>query len=529
MSRPAWRLALLAAACAALWALHLKVGFAGYFGDSLWHLDPARSIARGEGLRTKVLWAAQLADFPEGTRPPVKPLFHGPVALLALGYSYKLFGLVDWAPLFCSFFFCLLSGLIAYRLGRDVVGERGGLLAAGLFWTNMVVFDRHANAPTDPAFTLLIVVAFACLWESAKGGARVLCWAAAAGFCLGLASGTRLAGQSYWLGFFAAAFWLHRGAWRPAAALACGLAAPMSALAAYNYAAAGKLFYSPGFYLLYWSKTFPGARAVTSFMGLTTAEAFLNYPADIMQKALTGPFYAASRFLETARAPYAMALVVLGLLFDWRKTPALHRLRGAVALLLLPVLAVNIVVSYGAVHYLEPLFPLFMILAAAAFWRISDEHGAGFGRWRPAAALLCAFLLLGPTILAAKDAWKARPALEAWRAAHEGFGAFVADFVKPGEIVFSDDPTAVAWYADRAAVSLTATKEDAERAFKSLPPDALAITSSRIDSGDYDAFWAEPLKRPGAGVLGYESCARFGSGRFSAVLLRRRGDCPRRR
>lgn len=527
MRGPAIRLTLLAAACAAVWAFYFHLGFAGFFSDPIWHLEPARAFARGEGLSTRLLLTAQLADFPPGVRLPVAPLFHGPLSLLALGGAYRLLGTADWVPLACSFFFCLVSGLLSYRLGRDAGGERAGLLGAAFYWLSVATLERNSTALTDPLFTAFVTAAFLCLLRSAEPRVLPLRWAAASGVLLGLASGTRLAGQSYWLGFFAVALWLHRGNWRPAAALLAGLLPPLAALAAYNYTTAGKLFYSPGFYLLYWSKTFPGGRAVSSFMGLSAAEALLKYPGDVLQKALTGPFYAASRFLESARGPYVMALCVLGLLFDWRTKPALARLRGAAAGILLPVLAVNIIVSYGAVDYLQPMFPILMPLAAAAFWRLADEHGPAFGRLRPAAAALCAFLFLSPLALAAKEAWKTRPARTELYRAHRALGAFVAGRTSPGEVLYSDDPATIVWHADRAAVLLTATVADAEAAFAHLSPDAVVVTSLRSEGGDFDSAWARAL-RDGTPVLGFAPCERFSEDGVSAVLLRRKGACRRR-
>lgn len=519
MSGPRLRLLALVLFAVCVWALYLKVWFVGFFGDPVWYLEPARNFALGRGLVTRTLLTAQLADFPPGVTMPAPFLFHGPLSLIVIGLGYRLFGVVDWVPLAYSFSLMLATGLLVYRLGREIEGERAGLLGAGLYWTSALGLDRQAQSLADPLFTALVVSSFACLWESAKPRRSALRWLACSGLLLGLASCTRLAGQSYWLGFALGAWWLHGRSWRRAGALLLCAAPPLVVLAFYNQAAAGKWFYSPGFYLLYWSHSFPGGRAVTSFLSLTTPQALLQYPRDVFQKMLTGPFYAASRFIEDAKGPYAAALVFFGLLSDVGRGSAAGRFQALLWFLLIPVLAVNIAVSYGGVAYLQPLAPLMLLMAAICLGRFVERNRAAFPFWGWAAGPLLAFVLLSPLALEIKQAWKTKPARAALYGDQVLLGEFIKSRTRPDEVLYSDDPATVAWHGERSCVALTATLEDARKAFARLAPGALVVTSLRVGSEDYDEAWRKALHEK-APVLGFAAVEEFRSATVSAVLLR---------
>ncbi len=517
--KPRARLAALAAACAALWALYLKGAFCGFSEDPVWYLEPARAFARGNGLVTRLLYPAQLAQFPEGVKLPVPPLHHGPLALYLLGFLYKVFGFHNWAPLGYGFGVLLLVGLVAYALGREAGGERAGLLAAALYWTQPMLFRASAEELTDPLFNLLVALGLWSLWRAQKG--RTLALSALSGLLLGLASATRLAGQAYWLAFFAACWYLLRNK-RALAALTAGLAAALVPLAIYNHHAAGVWFYSPGIYLLLWSKTFPGFRSSTTFMDLSTGQALLVYPQDVIRKLITGALYAPNRFLEAAQDPYLAAAIAFAL-FSSFGDKKLERFRRFGWLVLLPVAAVNVVISYGAVHYLLPVFPLLAALAAAWIWRQVD--GAPWlHRRRWLQAVLGLWLLVSPAALTVKAQWKARPEKKAFFADLAAFGDFLKASTTPGEVIYSDKPADVVWYGDRAAVGLTATLADAGKAFARLAPDALVLTSSRVHSEDYDPAWGEAFDKDEA-VLGFEPCGVFTGATFKAALYRRLGAC----
>lgn len=502
---------LLAAAAfaAAVWLVFLHFRFVGLGADAVWFLEPARNLARGAGLVTRALYAVQLAQYPPGVRLPVAPLQHGPIAYCAIGLAYKLFGVVDWLPLAFTYGLTFLTGLLAYRLGRGLDGEGVGMLAALFFWLNPMAMEFNISELTDAPFALLVTAAAACLWRS-RQGRKAREWAAAAGLLLGLASCTRLAGQAYWLGFLAAAAWLHGRSWREPAALLGGLLVPLFLLALYNHRAAGVWFYSPGYFLLLWSRTFPGARSSTSFMNLSTLEALRLYPRDILQKLVTGCVYAPLRFVEEARQPYLGAGIAFGLLSELDGERG--RFRTLAAILLAPVFAVNMIVSSGSVRYLHPLFPLLGVVAAMFVKRLVE------GRKRRAAlSAALAALFLAPVALSIKSAWKDRPRLAADQKDREDLGAFIRAQTTPEQVIYTDDPPTVAWNGDRPAVSLTATLEDARLAFERLPPDALLLTSARVFSEDYDPAFGEAFRarRP---IEGYAPCADFAGRSLTAEL-----------
>jgi 4-amino-4-deoxy-L-arabinose transferase-like glycosyltransferase len=514
-------LLIVAAACAALWALYLSFGFHGYSEDPVWYLEPARAWARGEGLTTRLLYPAQLAQFPQGVQLPVPPLHHGPLALLLMGLLYRVLGFSDWVPMLYSFGGLLAAGVLAYKLARELAGERAGLLAAALYWTHPMILRATQEELTDPLFTVLVLLGALALRRAERD--RPGLWAAASGLCLGLASATRLAGQAYWLAFFGGCWYLLRSP-RALYAMAGGFAAAMVPLALYNYAAAGVFFYSPGIYVLLWSKTFPGFRSSTTYMNLTTAQAVLAYPADVLQKAVTGSLYAVNRFLEAAQGPYLSAAIAFGLFSSFADRKA-ERFRRFCWIFLLPVAAVNVVISYGGVHYLLPLFPLLCALAAVWLWEFV-EHSPWLFKRPALLAALGALLFLSPLALTLKDRWKGRPTETAYYSDLAAFGEFLRKSTEPAEVTYSDKPAAVVWFGERASIALTATMDDAEKAFAHLAPDALVLTSLRVYSEDYDPAWSDAFIK-GDAILGFEPCEEFKSGSFTAALYRRLGACKR--
>jgi hypothetical protein len=295
-------------------------------------------------------------------------------------------------------------------------------------------------------------------------------------------------------------------------------------LALYNHAAAGLWFYSPGIYLLLWSKDFPGFRASTSYIHPTIIEAALTYPRSVLQKLATGPLYAVSRFLEASQAPWLSTLVAFGILANYAPNQAASQLRGIAVLIAAPVLLVNIVVSYGDMRYLQPIFPLLVPVAACYLWKFLDDNGTF---WRARAWLLWvagALLFLSPAALQIKDDAKTRTEREALARERSRLGAFVNSLTGEGEVIYTDDPPTIVWEADRAALSLTATPEDAQRAFRHLPPDVLLMTSLRLHSEDYDQSWREAFlsRNP---VMGFKPCAEFRTPHIRALLYRRSGAC----
>ena len=519
-------MALLCLFAAGLWGVYLKFSFVGFMADPIWYLEPARNFARGWGLVSRLMLPAQVAGFPEGFHPPVGYLHHGPVAPLLIGLGYKIFGFKDCVPLAITFSLTLLTGLILYRLARDVSGEACALLSAIFFWSSYLIMEGNYGSLTDAPFILFITAAFLFLWKS--GGARSpLSWLSAAGFTLGLASCTRLAGQTYWPSFILAVLWLHRD-FRALSAFLGALIIPLIPLSLYNHQAAGVYFYSPGFYILNWSPSFPGFRSSTSYMNITTLQALLSYPMDFAQKIVTGPAYAVNRFLESAHAPYFTALVFLGLLADYGTHRAAEKFRKLALMIIVPVFAFNAVISYGAVHYLNPLWPIFSVVGALFLEKFIRDNSKVLRPWAALGVPICALLFLSPAALQIKDLWKTRAQRQALYEDEGEMGKFAAESTGEREVIYTDANRAVCWRADRAAVALPATKEDAEKTFRHLPPDAILLTSLRIHSDDYDQSWREAFKTK-TPVMGFAPCAEFSSGAIQAVLFRRPDNCKNRR
>ncbi|MFA6004086.1 MAG: glycosyltransferase family 39 protein [Elusimicrobiota bacterium] len=507
---------------AAVWLAFLKSEFVGFLNDPTFYLEPARAVARGWGIVTRILYPAQVTAYPLDMVFPVRYVHHGPVVPFLIGMGYKAFGLSDWVPLAFSFGFTFLTGLALYIHTRKLAGVGTALTGLFLFWNNAVVLDSNCTALTDPLFILLITLALIWVWRSLDSP-RQLQWLAAAGLAVGAASCTRLAGQIYWLGFGCAIFWFHRS-WRALAAFSAGLILPLIPLGIYNHQAVGSYLYSPGFLLLTWSHSFPGFRSITTYMSLSTLQAFLAYPRDFALKAITGPAYAVNRLLEISSNPYFMACVVFGLFADYGRDPVLARFKRLAWIIILPVFAVNAVLSYGAIRYLGPLLPVFSIIAAVFIWKFVDEQRPFLPGWGWAGVIVAALFFVSPLALRIKDGLKNRPALQALHDSSVQVGSFVKANTRPDEVIYSDCHDLM-WFADRPVVILTATVADAEKTFAHIKPDALVLNSQCIDNEDFDPIWRDAFykKQP---VLGFAPCREIITPAIRSMLFRRPGQCP---
>lgn len=505
-----------------LWAVYIGLSFRGFFHDPLWYMEPARNFAWGKGIVTNILYPAQAAQLAAGTGHPAPFLLHGPGSIMALGLCYKIFGVSSWTTIFYSYGLFLAVGLLVYRLAWKVGGETAGLLAAILYWVNAVVIERSLGALTDNLFTLLITAAFFAIFAGQDDGRRALWRAAGAGLLVGLASSTRLAGQSYWVGFLIVAAWSKPRTWRKPAAFLLGLAAALLPLAAYNLSASGKPLYSPGYYLLAWSQSFPGFRSSTSFLPLTSLDVLFQYPKDVAAKLLTGPLYAVNRLLSCS-APYFMACAILALARRWPAAGPLHRLRAMTALLLVPVIAVNIVVSYGDVGYMAPLFPPLAVLASC--WLISFYREVEPRRFSRLLGLaLFALFFISSAVLQINSQRKDRDYWRQLARDQEQLGRFLEERTRSTETFYSDDPASVAWHGGRFSIMLTASMADAYQLSKRYPADGLILTSARIESPDFDPAW-EHAFRNGTPVFGFVACERFNGQKLKAVLYRSPERC----
>lgn len=515
------RLAALCAAAFALWAADRALAFWRPHGDIVYYLNPAFHFARGHGISTDILYPTQIAALEGAISFPAPFLWHGPLAPAALGLAGKLTGFADWGPSVYALAFLFLVGLASYRLGRELGGEAAGLLAAALLWSSHLIVDYWTSSLTDPLFAFFITTAWLFLWSS-RGREKVESRLLAAGFCLGLASGTRLAGQTYWPGFFLAAAWLHGWSRRAPLYLVGGLALGLIPLVGFNLSAGAPPLLSPGSYLLLMSTKFPGAASFTSYLGLSTPAAFLQYPGEILRKALTGPLYGVSNLVTQNEAPYLSVAMLLGLLM--RQSGPAETFRRLALWIATPVFLANLVLAAGTARYLQPLWPLACVFAAFALLRFVDANLSALRR-RPLLGLaVFAFVFLSPFALALKRHAQSRgEEIELYEEMRE-LGDFVADRVPEGGVVYSDDPPNVVWHSGRPGVHLGFTLADFEKSAARVKPAAILLSSLRIQSSDYAEEFRQAF-RENKEVAGFIPCGRFRDERITALLLRHPADC----
>jgi 4-amino-4-deoxy-L-arabinose transferase-like glycosyltransferase len=164
--------------------------------------------------------------------------FRAPGFPLALSVIYQVFGAGNY--LAAHVFFCVIGAaltLAGYLLGREVLGDVGGLATAALIavYPNLLYYAMHFAS--EPLFTLLLTLS---VWLFIVAMRRWSPWLfLLSGVLLGLSALTRPV-SLYFLPFFAlVALWAAGRRWRTSVAgiayMAVGLALPIIPWAVRNY------------------------------------------------------------------------------------------------------------------------------------------------------------------------------------------------------------------------------------------------------------------------------------------------------
>jgi 4-amino-4-deoxy-L-arabinose transferase-like glycosyltransferase len=164
-------------------ALSLALNLAGNDRVGLWDRDEPRYAACTREMRERGDWLHPTFNG--------QPRYHKPILIYWLMRGgYAVGGDNPFGARLVSGIAGALTCLLAWRLGRSMLGPEAGLLTGLALATVPIMVAESKLATTDATLALLVVVAQGCLWGLSRGNS----WRLVAGFWLAMALATLLKG-----------------------------------------------------------------------------------------------------------------------------------------------------------------------------------------------------------------------------------------------------------------------------------------------------------------------------------------------
>ena len=430
--------------------------------DAMDHAQLGRNLLAGHGFTTQILRPLGITD---SANPLAQPdLTHGPLYPLLLALAFGMAGAKDNVVIGMSGLFYLLTVPTLYALGKRLFSAQVGMLAALIFMVNGVILEYAiSGTPTTLIlflatclfFTLFQAATVACR-EDADGTAKV----AKTPFVLsGLLSGLIYLTDPLYLWILPVltiAIPLMLPAKHPSrqAAATCYFLLPLALLALPSMFRLGALSGNPLF----------GLRGAEFWMGTKSYPGFLGYrlfPGDIVEGLGSAKGIVLKLFLGVTNAPavllhlpaaWALLFVLPGLFFGFAD-PAIGRVRTIVFACLVTVFAGSLLLTFNPV-VLMVVFPGLLVFALHYLVHLVRQARLPKSSMGMVVGLFGLALLspLAALVTTATPATLPQAAVARSLSSH----------LRPDEVVFSDQPWIVAWYADRPSVWIPA--DDAKMA-----------------------------------------------------------------
>ncbi len=442
-----------AVAVLALLFVYYRTMFPGLTNpDAIDFAQLGRNVSAGRGFTSYVLRPLALNY---GGNPVGQPdVTHGPLFPLLLAIAFSTVGVRDGVAAAVSALFFLMTIPLVYLLGRRVFDWRVGAVTAGLFAFNALMLEYavsglHITLYTFLTTCLLLVVYHLATHARDRGGEWTLglprLWLVLAGL---LTAALYLTDPIFILIMpvvFVAALWLNGGR-RTAAAL--HFLVPFALLAAPWMVRNGLLTGNPVFGLRgmeLWMHTpayYPGHSAYR----LDPDQ--LSIGGKTLQAVLNKMVAAGGQVLEVmpqVTASWILAFFLPALLFRF-PDPAANTLRRVMMFSYLGILCSAALFVVQMPHFVA-LIPTMLAFAVAFLLALIRQAQMSRGSVAAVGALLVVAAAY-PLLMDMRMTSKPRPVREQVNA--RALGART----RPDEVVFSDQPWLVAWYADRPAIWL---------------------------------------------------------------------------
>ncbi len=446
----------------------------------------ARNIARGRGFVTGVIRPASRLFAGSGPRHP--DLYQPPLPALGLSAAFRIFGASDPVVAIWSLVLFWVTGLLAFSLVRRVWSAGAAFLCAALYFTNALSLNAVQQGDPSLLGSLIFIGLLSFLSRT-----RITPVSGLAGglFC---ALGYLSTSSPFWIGtwLLVGGFYCFRA--KPGArldhkgifALVAGFILPLLFCWGRNILVGGYLF-SPlraAEYKMFTS-IFPG----DSLLRETGREIFSQVPGG---KALLGKWWQGGELLYDRLLYFTGSFAVV---FFW---PALllpfsnrkfSRIRYLVFGCLL-LAAGQFVVFARRIEDIRLLIPAAMPLAAVAFLFLLEKIG-------PAGKLsgrLALGLLIGLNLL---------PAIDRLQISHSPPDPVrhnclrISGLVPRGAGIITDQPEAVAWYADRSAWWLPAEIEEGVEGFDYLYLTPAVVGYPPLREGGRVVIWPRVFQARG--------------------------------
>ena len=457
-SRMVTTLCLLTLGAALLVVLYSHRMVAGLVdSDAMDFAQLGRNLLAGHGLATHILRPLALTDT---TNPLAQPdLTHGPLYPFLLALVFGIAGAKDVVVTGVSALFYVLTVPALYFLGRRLFSPKVGLLASLIFLTNSTILYYASSGTSTTLLLFLATCLFLTLYQAAiqarKSAEDPNAKIKKAPFLLaGLLSGLLYLTEPFlvWMlpVLLVAVAFLPPTRYPARRAAAAGLfALPLALLVLPCMFRFGLLTGNPFF----------GLRGAELWMDTKTYPGFLAYrlsSSDVVGgidslKGIAGKVFLRATngvtLLQNLPASCVLLFVLPGLFFGFAD-PALGRLRSLVLGCLVSVFVGTLFLTFNPALLLIA-FPGLLVFALHYLMHLSQEARLPRG-WAIMASVLFGFALLSP--LAASIVATSKPAAVSQIAVAKS----LEQKSHPDEVVFSDKPWIVAWYADRPSVWIPA-------------------------------------------------------------------------
>jgi 4-amino-4-deoxy-L-arabinose transferase-like glycosyltransferase len=459
-----------------------RLHFNGFIrNDNHDYCQIARNFYDGNGYSTSALRPLAYKYFdtlpqPEAIRMPVYPLM--------LSLMFRIFGPNDFSVvLFNSFFYVLLITLV-YLIAFEVSTDNFISLVAALVTAFMEAFLRDAITAEPNIFYTAMFCGFLYFYLSYPRMTMVH------GIMLGLLHLIRPSTLFVFMAFWIVVFF-SKLAWKQRLStlfyLTSGFIIGLVPYMIRNYSIAGKPFFSLANYsMLLLTKSFPSYTIWTMVPSIDPSAFVRSHLSEILIKCAQSLNFLFDDFLS-----YYKALVLFIFLLGFLLPVNRERLKPVKAvisvwflvqtLLLLPVTPV-------AYYYLF-FFPMIIIIGLTS----AQTY---FAKYAHVLAVCILIFVISTTMAYWKSPKTQNPFIS--------IGTQVAALTSEKDIILTDVPWEIAWYANRRSIWLTYDTETLNMISRTLKPRYILLTG-RFYAPYKDGLWQNILYNPdNAKNIGYE-------------------------
>lgn len=468
---------------ASLWYANYALHFNGFvINDSHDYAQLAKNVYEGNGYSTSVLRPLVYQFFNTLPQPEVTRMFGYPYLL---GFFYKIAGPNDFSIVLLNGIFYVALILLVYVFSYELSKNIFVSLISALMVACMKGFLDHSLQAEPNIMYSALFIAFFYLYI--KHPQRTFLHGVSLGFLYLIRANTQFVFIAFFLVVVFSDTKKIKEKIRIGAELSLGFLIGILPYLIRNYAVIGNpLFSLYSYSFLLFTRDFPAYTVWTQISDVNP----LLFAATHLSEMLFKSYNWLQILLKDSVIFYnPLVLLLLGIAF--LVPVGNYRLRRLKSIVLAGIVVQTIMVlPFGAVpYYYMFFFPLIIIVSVINF----AEFFKSYGR----IILIFSFIIF---MVANISYWKSHKPLNPFIS----LGKQVELLTNKNDIILTDMPWELAWYADRRAIWLPFDLDTLEIISKTLRP-TYAVLSGRTYAPYKDAVWNRILKEPSyAEELGYE-------------------------